>query len=822
MGLGHVRRNMLIAQVLSKSYLEPNILLLSGVQEAENFPLPPGVDRAILPSLYKEKTGQYRSRRLRMSLNEIISLRRRILQTSITAFDPDLMIVDGVPWGAVGELDSTLEYLLTQGHTRFVLGMRDIWDEPEAISQEWRQRKNWDAIQKYYDQIWVYGDPNVYDAIQEYNLDKNVASKVRYTGYLDQVARLELVSYKDRYAYSRVYDTMKQDGPFALCLLGGGQDATQLAEAFIDAELPRDISRIVVTGPYMDQEDREKLLVHAAKKKSLVRIFDFVPEPNVLLQLAEYVVSMGGYNTICAIISFRKRALVVPRVVPRKEQLIRAERLKAHGILEFVHPDNLKPEEITTFIENSKKRTRPAPIHINMSGLECVVDLAESLLGGTEICERNSKSMQVEVGHTNMKGNQTSSNRVAYVCTDPGVPVFGSKGASVHVQELVSAFVRLGANVKLFVCTAGGEMPSWLDNSNDRRSIEFCQLHDWPKGNEANVGQAVEAANKKLRSVLEEAGPFDLVYERYSLWSYAAMEYANSMGIPGLLEVNAPLIEEQARYRSLQDRESAENVARRAFTAARLLFAVSRGVANYLNASYHKETNGKVHLMPNAVNPIRFPEKIRSSLPAKSGIFTVGFVGSLKPWHGLNILVEALSILIQKDAHHNIRLLIVGDGPEREKLVKDLTDRNLLEDTEFTGKVDPSEIPGLLASMDVSVAPYPDLDDFYFSPLKIYEYMAAGLPVIASRIGDLPELIKDGINGFLVPPGDSISLAAVLSKLKSDRDLRLAVGSRARTTVFQSHTWDNNVRRILDLSRMEVTAQTSDSPRLEQEGDVTI
>jgi glycosyltransferase involved in cell wall biosynthesis len=200
----------------------------------------------------------------------------------------------------------------------------------------------------------------------------------------------------------------------------------------------------------------------------------------------------------------------------------------------------------------------------------------------------------------------------------------------------------------------------------------------------------------------------------------------------------------------------------------------------------------------------------------------VGFVGSLKPWHGLNILAEGLSILIQKDPHHNIRLLVVGDGPEREKLVTDLTDRNLLDNTEFTGKVEPSEIPGLLASMDVGVAPYPDLDDFYFSPLKIYEYMAAGLPVVASRSGDLPDLIQDGINGFLVAPGDSISLATVLSKLKSDRDLCLAVGSRARATVFQSHTWDINVRSILDLSRMAVTELTSDSSGRGRQGDVTI
>ncbi len=313
----------------------------------------------------------------------------------------------------------------------------------------------------------------------------------------------------------------------------------------------------------------------------------------------------------------------------------------------------------------------------------------------------------------------------------------------------------------------------------------------------------MQSANKLVRSMLELTGPFDLVYERYSLWSYAGMEYANSIGVQGLLEVNAPLIEEQARYRHLADRAGAEQVARRVFGAARLLLAVSKGVANYLNR--YPEADGKVHLVPNGVNPVRFLENIKPSRPAKPGIFTVGFLGSLKPWHGLDILADAYMFLHRKAP--NTRLLVVGDGPERENLVKDLTARNLLGSSEFTGMVAPSEVPGLLASMDVGVAPYPNLDDFYFSPIKVYEYMAAGLPVVASRLGDLPELIQDGANGFLVPPGDPVALAAVLDRLRSDRDLCIRIGCAARCSVLRSHTWDMVVRRMLDLSGIAVTPE---------------
>lgn len=390
MGLGHIRRNLLIGQTLSKSDLEANVLLVSGAPEAMNFTMPVGVDCVSLPSLYKERDGQYRSRRLRLSLSEIISLRRQILSKSIAAFDPDLLIVDGVPWGAVGELDSTLEYLAARGRARCVLGMRDVWDEPAVISKEWHQRRNWDAIRKYYHQIWIYGDPTVYDPVEEYQLDQDIAGKLRYTGYLHQSARLETTSCVDCGYFQ---DGLRlPDGPLILCLVGSGQDGIRLAEAFVDARLPRGSYGMLITGPHMPPEHRNRLLVHAGDKER-VRIIDFVPEPTLLLQYADYVVSMGGYNTICEIMSFGKRALIVPRVVPRKEQLIRAERLQRLGILEVLHPDDLEPDAITQFIERNIGRSLPS-IQVDMNGLARVLGLAESLLTEMDPAARHGQPEQ--------------------------------------------------------------------------------------------------------------------------------------------------------------------------------------------------------------------------------------------------------------------------------------------------------------------------------------------------------------------------------------------------------------------------------------------
>ncbi len=388
--------------------------------------------------------------------------------------------------------------------------------------------------------------------------------------------------------------------------------------------------------------------------------------------------------------------------------------------------------------------------------------------------------------------------RIAYICADPGVPVFGQKGSSVHVQEVICAMVRRGAHVELFATSIDGEVPVGLE------SVCVHPLPPIPKAERAAREQAALAANSELYATLEREGPFDLVYERYSLWSFAGLEYAKDRGLPGLLEVNAPLIEEQAEHRGLVDHASAERVAKLVFGTATALIAVSEEIVAYLGG--YPTAGGRVHVVPNGVNPDRFPVGLKPSRPGRPGTFTVGFVGTLKPWHGLPILVEAFAMLHQRDP--NTRLLIVGDGTERASLLESLSARQLLEAVYFTGAVVPSEVPGLLASMDVAVAPYPMLSHYYFSPLKVYEYMAAGLPVVASQIGQLENLIQDGLNGLLCPPGDPIALASALDRLRCEPKLRIHLGQAARETVLRYHTWDIIVQRILHLASLEPPSQS--------------
>ncbi len=421
--------------------------------------------------------------------------------------------------------------------------------------------------------------------------------------------------------------------------------------------------------------------------------------------------------------------------------------------------------------------------------------------------------------------------RIAYISADPGVPVFGRKGCSIHVQEVVRAMLKRELQVDLFATNCDGERPPGLAN---------VRLHPLPraKGDLALRELLSLAANGDLRTALEREGPFDLVYERYSLWSVAGIEYARSMEIPGLLEVNAPLIEEQAQHRGLVDRATAEQVAAQAFGNATALLAVSDGVATYLER--WPAARGKVHVVPNGVDPERFRGSHKTPLsvaadvsrltpfgksqsgltsaatiskgpltadsnPAPHSAFTVGFVGTLKPWHGLSALVEAFAAFHRQTP--NSRLLIVGDGPEREALVADIQACGLTAAVQFTGAVGPEEIPRWLASMSVAVAPYPKLPDFYFSPLKVFEYMAAGLPVVASRIGQLESLIRHGVNGLLVDPGEPAALALALRQVHDDAHLRARLGQAARAQALAEHTWDAVVTRILGLAGREATGQ---------------
>ena len=376
MGLGHSRRNQLIAQTLANSRLQASILIVAGVPQQDYLSMSPNIDYLTLPSLYKEVDGQYRSRHLKLSLSDILSLRSKTIRAAVKAFKPDVLIVDNVPRGALRELELTLKYLRKHKRTHCVLGLRDVLDEPEIVRCEWDRAQNEAAISKYYDNLWIYGDSNVCDPVQEYGFDPDVAAKVRYLGYLDQTQRIE---YKEFENIDPLAPLNLTPGKLVLCLVGGGQDGANLARAFSKTVLPPDTNGVIITGPFMPSEVKHSLDC-CGEINPRLRVLNFVPEPTLLLSRADRVIAMGGYNTTCEILSFAKQALIVPRVKPRKEQLIRAERLHNMGLIDLLHPDNLSSAALSEWLAREDRPPLRIRERLDLNGLERLPYLLEEVL----------------------------------------------------------------------------------------------------------------------------------------------------------------------------------------------------------------------------------------------------------------------------------------------------------------------------------------------------------------------------------------------------------------------------------------------------------
>jgi len=375
MGLGHLRRNLLIAQALAESPLQATTLLITGAHEANFFALPAGADFLTLPRMHKDQYGQYTAGQLAISVEDLVCLRAESICSALDAFRPEVMIVDKVPSGAFGEMLPALRCITEKYNTRCVLGIRDVLDEAKVVRSEWLQSSH-QVIDELYHELWVYGDQRVYDPIKEYDWPQCIGEKVQYTGYLDQTKRLE----QSPKAFSQHLTFAREgDKQLIVCTLGGGQDGFQLAGTFIDALPQTGAEGILLTGPFMPPNLLCSIQERAAQRTN-VRVMEFTPEADQLICSADRVVAMGGYNTVCAILSYRKPSLLVPRVSPRKEQWIRAHRLQQLGILDMIHPDELTANALRDWIEKDVPQPHIHPDVIDFDGLDRIAQLVTGML----------------------------------------------------------------------------------------------------------------------------------------------------------------------------------------------------------------------------------------------------------------------------------------------------------------------------------------------------------------------------------------------------------------------------------------------------------
>ena len=371
-GLGHLSRCRTIANWLVAQDKNLSVLILSGSPLIGSFDFRARVDFVRIPGVIKLRNGEYTSLNLLIDIEETLHMRASIIQHTADIFDPDIFLVDKEPLGLRGEVRETIEMLKARG-TRIILGLRDVMDDPVLLKPEWRRKKVVPALRDLYDEIWVYGLPQVHDPLAEIDVPQSVRRKMVYTGYLER-------SVPQMPPAAPLPDGITK--PFVLVTTGGGGDGEALVDWVLKAyESPMapEIPALIVFGPFMQPEAKAEFQ-ERVERLGNVSAITFDAHMEALMAAAAGVVAMGGYNTFCEILSFDKPALIVPRQIPRREQLIRASRAQELGLISMLTEDKASvPEAMATAIRQLTQQRRPSQVVVPglLDGLENVNRLVQ-------------------------------------------------------------------------------------------------------------------------------------------------------------------------------------------------------------------------------------------------------------------------------------------------------------------------------------------------------------------------------------------------------------------------------------------------------------
>jgi predicted glycosyltransferase len=376
-GLGHLRRCRTIAHSLVEDFRGLEILIISGATIAGAFDYRARVDFVKIPSVIKLRNGEYQSMERHRELDDTLKMRRAIIRHTAETFRPDIFIVDKEPMGLKGEVEETLAFLKTHG-TTLVLGLREVMDSPHLLDAEWKRKNVMPKIGQFYDNIWVYGPREFYDPLVGLDVPEAVRSKMNFVGFLQRsVSRDERPDHRPK-------------GDYLLVTTGGGGDGADLVNDVMRA-YQRDPTlqhkALVVLGPYMPAKQRRKLM-RRSESIPCLEVIEFDNRMEELVAGATAVVAMGGYNTYCEILSFDKPALIVPRVQPREEQLIRARRAVELGLVDMLLPDEAEdPARMGAALKALFHRAAPSkstPEGIRLEGLPHISEIVGRLLDRRE------------------------------------------------------------------------------------------------------------------------------------------------------------------------------------------------------------------------------------------------------------------------------------------------------------------------------------------------------------------------------------------------------------------------------------------------------
>ncbi|MEO1092960.1 MAG: glycosyltransferase [Pseudomonadota bacterium] len=365
-GLGHLRRCRAIAHHLVEQFNDLSVLILSGSPIIGSFDFKSRVDFVRVPGVIKLRNGEYTSLHLHIDPEHTLAIRSSIIQHTADVFEPHVCLIDKEPLGLRGEVRDTLAMLKARG-CRLVLGLRDVIDDPQPLLEEWQRKQVYPALRDFYDTIWVYGPREVFDPLTELPGFAEFASKVQFTGYL----RRSMPSNVGAGAA----DVELPEPPYILVTPGGGGDGEGLVDTVLrayesDPSLPW--ACVVLFGPFMNGEDRARFHERADRLPQ-IRCLTFDAQVERLYAGAAAVVAMGGYNVFCEILSFDKPALLVPRTLPRREQLLRAQRASKLGVLQTLTLEQASdPPTMAAALRTLPKSAPPsrARVPLSLDGLD--------------------------------------------------------------------------------------------------------------------------------------------------------------------------------------------------------------------------------------------------------------------------------------------------------------------------------------------------------------------------------------------------------------------------------------------------------------------
>ncbi len=336
-GLGHLRRCRTIAHALVECYSGLSVLILSGSPIIGSFDFRTRVDFVRIPGVIKLRNGEYTSLGLHIDLEDTVRMRASIIQHTAQTFAPDLFIVDKEPLGFKGEIRETLMELRRTG-TRTVLGLREVMDAPGALRAEWAHKKVPQSLESLYDEIWIYGPPEMGDPLEGVPLSSAARQRMVYTGYLPRT-----IPTAENLMLPEI-----ANHPFLLVTPGGGGDGEIMLDWVLRAYEKSSeglLPSLLVLGPFMPLAKRQEF-VERADRLADVHAITFDSHIEILMERAAGIVAMGGYNTFCEILSMDKPSLLLPRCVPREEQLIRAQRAQALGLTRMLSVEKCRDVDL--------------------------------------------------------------------------------------------------------------------------------------------------------------------------------------------------------------------------------------------------------------------------------------------------------------------------------------------------------------------------------------------------------------------------------------------------------------------------------------------